>query len=229
MNRGCSVDEIDPKEADAAVVTGAELNLLTSEQLSNVLVNHKEIVFARTSPEQKYLIVDALQNMGSVVACTGKKFMLHLVGTVMFMSDLKIVIFKGDGVNDSPALKKADVGIAMGITGSEISKESADMILMDDNFSTIITGIEEGRLIFDNIKKLICYNLSDNIAEMYSVWSFIILSCPLPMGTIGMLLSVLGTDVLPAISIAHEKAEADIMKLKPRNPATDKLVTPQLV
>jgi magnesium-transporting ATPase (P-type) len=100
-------------------------------------------------------------------------------------------------------------------------------MIKDDNFTSIVAGVEEGRLIFDNIKKLICYNLSDNIAEMYSVWVFIILGCPLPMGTIAMLLSVLCTDVFPAISITHEKSESDIMKLKPRNPFTDKLVTPQ--
>lgn len=115
----------------------------------------------------------------------------------------------------------------MGLTGTEVSKESADLILMDDNFSSIVFGVEEGRLIFDNLKKLIAYNMADNIAEMYSVWMFMILRTPLPMGTIAMLLSVLGTDVLPAISIAFEKSEADIMKLKPRNPKTQKLVTPQ--
>ena len=203
ISEGKTVEEIDPAEMKAAVVTGAELQLLTSDQLQHVLTNHTEIVFARTSPEQKYRIVEAFQNLGNVVAATG------------------------DGVNDSPALKKADIGIAMGISGSEVSKETSDMILMDDNFTTIVAGIEEGRLIFDNIKKLICYNLADNIAEMYSVWVFIILGCPLPMGTIAMLLSVLCTDVMPAISISHEKSEADIMKLKPRNPYADKLVTPQ--
>src|ERR1043165_9151621 len=117
----------------------------------------------------------------------------------------------------------------MGISGTEVSKETADMILMDDNFATIVTGVEEGRLIFDNLKKLIAYNLADNIAEMYSVWMFIMLRCPLPMGTIAMLLSVIGTDVAPAISIVHETAESDIMKLKPRNPKKAKLVTPQLL
>jgi len=205
MERGCSVNDIDPTQVRAAVVSGEELKLLTPEELRNVVTNHSEIVFARTSPEQKYQIVEAFQDLGHIVAVTG------------------------DGVNDSPALKKADIGVAMGIGGSEVSKETADMILMDDNFATIVTGIEEGRLIFDNIKKLICYNLADNIAEMYSVWIFIIYACPLPMGTIAMLLSVCVTDPFPAISLAHEKAEADIMKLKPRNPTRDKLVTPQLL
>ena len=205
ISRSCSVTDVDPHEASAAVISGAELKLLTSEELQNVLRNYQEIVFARTSPEQKYNIVEAFQKLGYIVASTG------------------------DGVNDSPALKKADIGVAMGISGSEVSKEAADMILMDDNFATIVTGVEEGRLIFDNLKKLIAYNLADNIAEMYSVWLFILLRVPLPMGTIAMLLSVVGTDVAPAISIAHEKPEADIMKLRPRNPTVDKLVTPQYV
>jgi len=187
------------------VVSGAELKLLSPDELRNVLRNHEEIVFARTSPEQKYIIVDAFQDLGFIVASTG------------------------DGVNDSPALKKADIGIAMGITGSEVSKETADMILMDDNFATIVTGVEEGRLIFDNLKKLLAYQLADNIAEMYSVMFFIILGVPLPMGTIAMLLSVCGTDVWPAISLSYESAEADIMKLRPRNPREDKMVTPQLL
>ncbi|CAL8072099.1 unnamed protein product [Orchesella dallaii] len=202
---GCTVEEINPTTIKAAVVSGAELKLLSASQLRNLLRNHTEIVFARTSPEQKYIIVDAFQKLGYIVAATG------------------------DGVNDSPALKKADVGVSMGIAGTEVSKETADIILMDDNFSSIVTGIEEGRLIFDNLKKLIAYNMADNIAEMYSVWLFMVLRIPLPMGTIAMLLTVLGTDVLPAISIAYEKAEADIMKLRPRNPKKQTLVTPQLL
>ncbi len=131
------------------------------------------------------------------------------------------------GVNDSPALKKADIGVAMGISGTEVSKETSDLILMDDNFATIVTGVEEGRLIFDNLKKLIQYTLGDNCAELYCVWVFIILRIPLPLGTIAMLLIMLGTDVMPAISIAHERAESDIMKLKPRDPSHQTLVTPQ--
>jgi magnesium-transporting ATPase (P-type) len=114
----------------------------------------------------------------------------------------------------------------MGISGSEVSKSVADMILLDDNFATIATGVEEGRLIFDNLKKLIQYNLSDNIGRQLFFYCMIN-GIPLPMGTIAMLLSVLGTDVLPAISIAQETAEADIMRLKPRDPAKDKLVTSQ--
>lgn len=203
LARGCGIEDIDPKEVKTAVVSGAELKLLEPEELRNLIRNHDELVFARTSPEQKYIIVEAFQDLGYIVASTG------------------------DGVNDSPALKKADIGIAMGITGSEVSKETADMILMDDNFATIVSGVEEGRLIFDNLKKLVAYQLADNIAEMYSVMIFIVLGVPLPMATIAMLTSVAGTDVAQAITLSYEGSESDIMKLKPRNPYKDKLVTPQ--
>mgnify|MGYP002044392033 FL=1 len=125
------VEEVNPREAHAAVVHGGELKDLGSEQLDDILLYHNEIVFARTSPTQKLQIVEGCQRMGAIVAVTG------------------------DGVNDSPALKKADIGVAMGIAGSDVSKQAADMILLDDNFASIVTGVEEGRLIFDNLKKSI--------------------------------------------------------------------------
>ena len=194
------IEEVNPRQAKACVVNGAELKEISSEQLHEILMYHNEIVFARTSPQQKLIIVEGCQRMGSIVAVTG------------------------DGVNDSPALKKADIGIAMGIAGSDVSKQAADMILLDDNFASIVVGIEEGRLIFDNIKKSIDYTLTSNIPEITPFLLFIIANIPLPLGTVTILCIDLGTDMVPAISLAYEKAECDIMRRPPRNPFTDKLV-----
>lgn len=204
-HRNVSPDDVDPSEANAKVVHGDALSRMSEEDLDDILKNHNEIVFARTSPKQKLLIVEGVQRTGAIVAVTG------------------------DGVNDSPALKRADIGIAMGITGSAVSKEAADMILMDDNFASIVTGIEEGRLIFDNLKKSIAYTLSSNIPEISPFLIFILASIPLPLGTVTILLIDLGTDMLPAISMAYEKSETDIMKRHPRNPSTDKLVNYRLI
>ncbi|XP_012517341.1 PREDICTED: sodium/potassium-transporting ATPase subunit alpha-4 [Propithecus coquereli] len=199
------VSQVDARAVKAIVVHGSELKDLNSEQLDQILQNHSEIVFARTSPQQKLIIVEGCQRLGAIVAVTG------------------------DGVNDSPALKKADIGIAMGITGSDVSKQAADMILLDDNFASIVTGVEEGRLIFDNLKKSIAYTLTSNIPEITPFLMFIILSIPLPLGTITILCIDLGTDMLPAISLAYESAESDIMKRLPRNAKTDNLVNHRLI
>ncbi|XP_071517298.1 sodium/potassium-transporting ATPase subunit alpha isoform X4 [Panulirus ornatus] len=199
------IKEVDPREAKAAVVHGSELRDMTSEQLDDILIHHTEIVFARTSPQQKLIIVEGCQRMGAIVAVTG------------------------DGVNDSPALKKADIGVAMGIAGSDVSKQAADMILLDDNFASIVTGVEEGRLIFDNLKKSIAYTLTSNIPEISPFLFFMIASVPLPLGTVTILCIDLGTDMIPAISLAYETAESDIMKRYPRNPFKDKLVNERLI
>ena len=187
------------------VIHGGELKEMSEQQLDEVLFKHAEIVFARTSPQQKLVIVEGCQRMGSIVAVTG------------------------DGVNDSPALKKADIGIAMGIAGSDVSKQAADMILLDDNFASIVTGVEEGRLIFDNLKKSIAYTLTSNIPELAPFLLFILFNVPLPLGTVTILCIDLGTDMVPAISMAYEKAESDIMKRQPRNPYYDKLVNYRLI
>merc|ERR1711874_393923 len=203
--KGVPVAEVNPREALAAVVHGGEIKDLSEKALDEILMYHTEIVFARTSPQQKLIIVEGCQRMGAIVAVTG------------------------DGVNDSPALKKADIGVAMGIAGSDVSKQAADMILLDDNFASIVTGVEEGRLIFDNLKKSIAYTLTSNIPEISPFLLFILADVPLPLGTVTILCIDLGTDMVPAISMAYEFAESDIMKRQPRNPFTDKLVNERLI
>ncbi|XP_054713262.1 sodium/potassium-transporting ATPase subunit alpha-like [Uloborus diversus] len=199
------VDDVNPRDAKAAVVHGSELRDMACDYLDNILKYHTEIVFARTSPQQKLIIVEGCQRQGAIVAVTG------------------------DGVNDSPALKKADIGVAMGIAGSDVSKQAADMILLDDNFASIVTGVEEGRLIFDNLKKSIAYTLTSNIPEITPFLLFILADVPLPLGTVTILCIDLGTDLVPAISLAYEKPESDIMKRRPRDPSVDKLVNERLI
>uniref|UniRef100_A0A8C6XX36 ATPase Na+/K+ transporting subunit alpha 3 n=1 Tax=Naja naja TaxID=35670 RepID=A0A8C6XX36_NAJNA len=199
------VSQVNPRDAKACVIHGTDLKDMPMEQIDEILQNHTEIVFARTSPQQKLIIVEGCQRQGAIVAVTG------------------------DGVNDSPALKKADIGVAMGIAGSDVSKQAADMILLDDNFASIVTGVEEGRLIFDNLKKSIAYTLTSNIPEITPFLLFIMANIPLPLGTITILCIDLGTDMVPAISLAYEAAESDIMKRQPRNPRTDKLVNERLI
>jgi len=167
-------------------------------------IRKEEIVFARTSPSQKLQIVAACQRAGYVVAVTG------------------------DGVNDSPAIKKADIGVAMG-SGSDVAKNAADMILLNDDFSSIVNGVEEGRLIFDNLKKSIAYTLSSNIPEISPFIMFILLQVPLPLSTVLILCIDLGTDMIPAISFAYENAELDIMERMPRNSKRDHLVNVKLI
>merc|ERR1712051_255098 len=203
--KGIPVKEVNPREARAAVVHGGEIKDLSEKALDEILMYHTEIVFARTSPQQKLIIVEGCQRMGRIVAVTG------------------------DGVNDSPALKKADIGVAMGIAGSDVSKQATDMILLDDNLASIVTGVEEGRLIFDNLKKSIAYTLTSNIPEISPFLLFILCDVPLPLGTVTILCIDLGTDMVPAISMAYEEAESDIMKRMPRNPFTDKLVNERLI
>jgi len=199
------IKDVNPRDAHAAVINGGELKDVKEKELDEILMYHSEIVFARTSPQQKLIIVEGCQRMGAIVAVTG------------------------DGVNDSPALKKADIGVAMGIAGSDVSKQAADMILLDDNFASIVTGVEEGRLIFDNLKKSIAYTLTSNIPEISPFLLFILADVPLPLGTVTILCIDLGTDMVPAISMAYEQAESDIMKRQPRNPFTDKLVNERLI
>ncbi|KAJ0178264.1 hypothetical protein K1T71_006087 [Dendrolimus kikuchii] len=185
------------------VITGSELRKMTPDLLNWTLEKYHEIVFARTSPTQKLQIVEACQRQEGIVAVTG------------------------DGVNDAPALRRADIGISMGITGSQVSKQTADIILMDDNFSTIVTGIEEGRKIYDNLKKSVCYILISNVPEILPVFMFILCSIPLPLGVMTILCVDLGTDMWPAVSLAYEQAESDVMARPPRS--KDPLVSPRML
>jgi len=140
----------------------------------------KQIVFARTTPAQKLLIVKANQRLGAIVGVTG------------------------DGVNDSPAIKQGDIGISMGISGSDVTKDAADMILLNDDFGSIVDGVEEGRKIFDNLKKTIVYLLTSNMTEIWPFIALVLVQIPLPLSNIFMLCICVGTDIYPALSLAYE-------------------------
>ena len=203
--KGIPLEQVDTRNITAAVVLGSELEAISNDEIDEIVLSNNELVFARTTPEQKLLIVESCQRMFAIVAVTG------------------------DGVNDSLALKKADVGIAMGISGTEVAKEAADMILLDDNFASIVDGIEEGRLFFDNLKKSVAYSLTTNIAEITPFMLFIFGGFPLALGTVTILCIDLGTDIVPAVSLAYELPESDLMKRNPRNPYTDRLVGDKLI
>jgi len=183
---------------DVRIVTGQEINKMNEAEFLEVFQS-KEIIFARTTPEHKMRIVLALKELGEVVAVTG------------------------DGVNDAPALKAADIGVAMGISGTDVAKEAADMILVDDNFDSIVNAIEEGRAVFDNIRKFISYILTSNIPEIVPFIIYVLAGVPLPLTVIQILAVDLGTDLAPAIAIGAEPPEPGVMKRKPR-PRTERLL-----
>ncbi len=192
------------KSDDVRVVTGDDLAAMSEATLKENL--RHEIIFARVAPEQKYRVVSTLQSLGEVVASTG------------------------DGVNDAPALKKADIGVAMGITGTDVAKEAADMILTDDNFTSIVNAIEEGRTVYNNIRKFLLYILNSNMPEAIPSLLFLISkgTIPLPLTVMQILTIDLGTDMLPALGLATEQTEAGTMKKPPRK-QSEHLLTKQII
>ncbi|MEN3186098.1 MAG: calcium-translocating P-type ATPase, PMCA-type [Atribacterota bacterium] len=181
------------------VVTGVELEKWSKKELREKIKSVQ--VFARVWPEQKLRIVEALQSHGEVVAMTG------------------------DGVNDAPALKRADIGVAMGVTGTDVAKEVADMVLADDNFATIVEAIREGRVIFENIRKFVLYLLSCNLGEILVVFIPILLGWFRPLVPVQILLINLVTDGLPALALGVDSPEEDLMSRKPRHPK-EGIITP---
>ncbi|RKP07220.1 hypothetical protein THASP1DRAFT_17398 [Thamnocephalis sphaerospora] len=194
---GRPLESIEEHEYQAVVVHGESIDTFTDADWDSVF-SKNEIIFARTSPRHKLEIVRHAQSIGHIVGVTG------------------------DGVNDSPALKKADLGIAMNVSGSDVSKEASAMILLDDNFASTVNGIEEGRLIFTNLKKSIQYTISHSMPEVLANLLYIIVPLPLPLSAILILVIDLGFEMCAALSFAWEKPETKqgLMKLPPRKPVT---------
>lgn len=177
---------------EPVVITGSQLSQMTDEELQKTL-QAKEVVFARVSPEHKLRVVTAFKDKGNIVAVTG------------------------DGVNDAPALKKADIGVAMGLRGTDVARESAEMILTDDNFASIVAAIEEGRAVFANIKKFITYIFAHLIPEAVPFILYVLLKIPAPITALQILAIDLGTETLPALALGVEKPEPGVMDHPPRN------------
>lgn len=183
------------KSENCRIITGAELDQIPDEQLVKELTE-QEIIFARVSPEHKMRVVSVLKDRGEIVAVTG------------------------DGVNDAPALKRADIGVAMGIAGTDVAKEAADIILTDDNFASIVNAIEEGRAVYDNIRRFVTYIFASNIPEIIPFILMVLFKIPLPLTIMQILAVDLGTDMIPALGLGVERPEPGVMDRPPRKQTT---------
>jgi sodium/potassium-transporting ATPase subunit alpha len=196
--------EIGLVDGEALALTGEEMERLSNGELGEVLARGCRI-FARATPRQKLRIVSVLKDMGEIVAVTG------------------------DGVNDGPALKHADIGIAMGLTGTDVAREAAQIILLDDNFATIVAAIEEGRAVFENIRKFMTYIFTSNIPEIVPYLAFVLFGIPLPLTIIQILAVDLGTDMLPALALGAEPPADDTRRAPPRPPGEPLLTSGMLL
>jgi fructose-specific phosphotransferase system IIA component len=176
---------------DPEVITGTQMSQLSDKQLKDK-IQSKEVIFARANPEHKLRVVSAFKDLGNIVAVTG------------------------DGVNDAPALKRSDIGVAMGLRGTDVAKESAEMILLDDNFASIVAAIEEGRAVFENIKKFITYIFAHLVPEGIPFIFYALFKIPVPITVMQVLAIDLGTEIFPALALGAEKPEPGIMELPPR-------------
>ncbi len=186
------------------IVEGAELTEMSEEDLSAVLASDDEVLFSRVAPEHKMRIALALKAGGEVVAMTG------------------------DGVNDAPALKAADIGVAMGRSGTDVAREASDMVLADDNFASIVYAIEEGRAVYDNIRRFVAYIFTSNVPEIIPFILFVLLGIPLPLTILQILAIDLGTDIVPALALGVEQPEPGVMERKPRS-QHERLLSPRLL
>jgi Ca2+-transporting ATPase len=176
------------------IISGFELDKMGDEELQRELTEHREIIFARTTPEHKLRVVTTLQSMGQVVAVTG------------------------DGVNDAAALKRADIGIAMGLTGTDVAREAGDMVLLDDSFASIVNAVRRGRAVYDNIRRFVVYIFSHNMGELMPYLFAAVARIPLvPLSALQVLSIDLGSDVLPALALGAENPERDVMQRPPRH------------